>query len=290
MDHDWVWVDNEQQIERVRDETQNSSFIGVDTEYDSFRYFREKLCLIQLVSGSKTYVIDPLEDLDISFLGDLFSNSETTKILHAGDNDIRILNRDYGFVFKNIFDTSRAASILGCNYLSLSNVVTHYLGVALHKSKKMQRSQWEQRPLTEEQLHYAVKDTKYLSELYRILNYMLQKEDLDQRAGEAFRTMEDIRWREKRLDPLGYLKIKGCQELNVQQEERLKSLYCWRFEKARETNKARFMILSDQNLFDLSIEKIDTITSLTERGKLSPRKIRNFGSEIIETLNNVDLK
>jgi ribonuclease D len=290
MDHDWIWIDSEQQLELARDEIQNSPLIGVDTEYDSFRYFREKFCLIQIVSGSTTYVIDPFARLDISFLGDLFSDSETTKVLHAGDNDIRILNRDYGFVFKNIFDTSRAASILGCNYLSLSHVVDHYLGVALHKSKKMQRSQWEQRPLTEEQLHYAVKDTKYLLALYRILSDLLQKEDLYQRAGDAFRSMEDIRWREKRLDPLGYLKIKGCQELNVSQQERLRSLYCWRFEKARETNKARFMILSDQNLFDLSKEKIDTVASLTERGKLSPRKIRNFGLEIIETLNNVGFK
>ena len=290
MDHDWIWIDSEQQLELARDEIQNSPLIGVDTEYDSFRYFREKFCLIQIVSGSTTYVIDPFARLDISFLGDLFSDSETTKVLHAGDNDIRILNRDYGFVFKNIFDTSRAASILGCNYLSLSHVVDHYLGVALHKSKKMQRSQWEQRPLTEEQLHYAVKDTKYLLALYRILSDLLQKEDLYQRAGDAFRSMEDIRWREKRLDPLGYLKIKGCQELNISQQERLRSLYCWRFEKARETNKARFMILSDQNLFDLSKEKIDTVASLTERGKLSPRKIRNFGSEIIETLNNVGFK
>jgi len=290
MDHDWVWVDNEQQLERARDEIQNSSLLGVDTEYDSFRYFREKLCLLQLVSGSKTYVVDPLEDLDISFLADLFSDSGVIKILHAGDNDMRILNRDYGFVFKNIFDTSRAASILGCNYLSLAHVVNHYLGVTLDKSKKIQRSKWEQRPLTEEQLHYAVKDTKYLFKLYRILNDKLQKEDLDQRAGEAFRAMENIRWREKRLDPSGYLKITGCEELNVQQQERLKSLYYWRFEKARETNKARFMILSDQNLFDLSKEEIDTIESLAEQGKLSPRKIRYFGSEIIETLHTVDLK
>lgn len=290
MDHDWVWIDNEQQLELARTEIRNSPLIGVDTEYDSFRYFREKLCLIQLVSGSKTYIVDPLEDLDISFLGDLFSDVETTKVLHAGDNDIRILNRDYSFTFKNIFDTSRAASFLGCNYLSLSHVVNHFLGAVLHKSKKMQRSQWEQRPLTKEQLHYAVRDTKYLLDLYHILNDMLQKEDLDQRACEAFRFMEDIRWREKRFDPLGYLKIKGCDELNIRQQQRLKSLYCWRFEKARETNKARFMILSDQNLFDLSKENIDTVTSLTERGKLSPRKIRNFGSEIIETLHNVDSK
>ena len=285
MNCDWVWVDNQKKLESARSDIQNSPFTGVDTEYDSFRYFREKLCLIQIVGGSKTYLFDPFEDLDISFLGNVFSDSETLKIIHAGDNDIRILNRDYGFVFKNIFDTHRAASILGCNHLSLSNVVNNYLGVTLNKSKKMQRSQWETRPLTDEQLHYAVQDTSYLLELYRTLKDMLKINGLEEKAYEAFVIVEAARWSAKTLDPNGYMKINGCQDLNEHQKKCLKALCRWRFEKARETNKARFMILSDQNLIDLSTEKIDTITSLNETGVLSPRKIRNFGPEIIKTLD-----
>ena len=284
MTGDWVWIDDRQKMECARQDICSSSVIAVDTEYDSFRYFREKLCLIQIMSGHHAYLFDPLEKLEFSFLGDVFADSRIMKIMHAGDNDVRILKRDYGFFFKNIFDTYRAASLLGCQYLSLSNVVQHYLGISLEKSKKMQRSQWETRPLSEEQLRYAVMDTKHLVELYNVLDSVLIRHGLKEKACESFTGVEETRWTEKKLDQYGFLKIRGAEELNDGQLRRLESLFFWRFEKARQTNRARFMILSDTTLIDLSRETFDTLSSLNESGILTPQKIREFGKEILETL------
>jgi len=285
MKNGWMWVDNQEKLKIAMDNIQGSSFIGIDTEYDSFRYFKEKLCLIQINNGSAAYLFDPFENLDISFLGDIFTDSKAVKIVHSGDNDIRILSRDYSFQFKNIFDTQRAASVLGLTHLSLSNVVYHYLGITLNKPKKVQRSQWEARPLTKEQLIYAVEDTIYLIDLYRTLKDRLKVEGLGKRAHEIFTEVGAARWKEKTLDPDGYLKIRGCQELNENQRQRLKALFRWRFEKARETNRARFMILSDNNLIDLSKKKITTLDSLTKSCVLSPVKLKESGPEILKVLN-----
>jgi len=285
MKDDWIWVDNQEKLEIARDSILDSSSIGIDTEYDSFRYFRERLCLVQINNGSTAYLFDPFENLDISFLGDIFTDSETVKIVHSGDNDIRILSRDYNFQFKNVFDTQRAASVLGLTHLSLSKVVFHYLGVTLDKPKKVQRSQWETRPLTKEQLIYAAEDTSYLIDLYRVLEDRLKIEGLEERAHEIFTEVEAARWKEKTLDPDGYLKIRGCRELNENQQKRLKALFRWRFEKARETNRARFMILSDNNLIDLSKKKITTRDSLTKSCVLSPVKLKESGSAILKALN-----
>lgn len=284
MTADWVWIDDRQKMEYARRNICSSYIIAVDTEYDSFRYFREKLCLIQIMSGHQTYLFDPLETLDLSFLGDVFADERITKILHAGDNDVRILKRDYGFSFKNIFDTYRAASLLGCQYLSLSNVVYHYLGIPLEKSKKMQRSQWETRPLSEEQLRYAVMDTKHLVELYNVLDNALRQHGLKEKACQSFTGVETTRWTEKTLDQHGFLKIRGAEELNDDQLQRLEALFLWRFEKARQTNRARFMILSDTALIDLSLKTFNTLSSLDASGILSPQKIRDFGKEILEIL------
>ncbi len=284
MTADWVWIDDRQKMEYARRNICSSYIIAVDTEYDSFRYFREKLCLIQIMSGHQTYLFDPLETLDLSFLGDVFADERITKILHAGDNDVRILKRDYGFSFKNIFDTYRAASLLGCQYLSLSNVVYHYLGIPLEKSKKMQRSQWETRPLSEEQLRYAVMDTKHLVELYNVLDNALRQHGLKEKACQSFIGVETTRWTEKTLDQHGFLKIHGAEELNDDQLQRLEALFLWRFEKARQTNRARFMILSDTALIDLSLKTFNTLSSLDASGILSPQKIRDFGKEILEIL------
>ena len=109
----WLIVDTPAKAAAAAEDLGNSPVIGMDTEYDSLRYFREKLCLIQLKAAKKTYLFDPLGELDISFLGEYFASPALCKVMHAGDNDIRILKRDYNFEFRNIFDTYRAAALLG---------------------------------------------------------------------------------------------------------------------------------------------------------------------------------
>ncbi|MBK7552845.1 MAG: hypothetical protein IPI61_14895 [Syntrophaceae bacterium] len=88
--------------------------MAIDTEYDSLRYFRDKLCLIQVGTEERTYLFDPLDrKLEFSFLGKICRSPAQVKILHAGDNDIRILKRDYGFEFRNVFDTQRGGLAAG---------------------------------------------------------------------------------------------------------------------------------------------------------------------------------
>ena len=104
--------------------------------------------------------------------------SHIVKILHAADNDIRLLKRDYKFNFKNIFDTHRAALLLGFQQLSLEKMIKEFVGVDLKKNKKIQRSRWDNRPLTEEQLEYAAQDVIYLPALYKKQSAELDLKDL----------------------------------------------------------------------------------------------------------------
>ena len=282
-------MDDPHKRESAQDDLQSSRYIGIDTEYDSFRYFREKLCLIQICTESRVYIFDPLLEMDISFLGDVFINSSTVKIIHACDNDIRLLNRDYGFKFRNIFDTYRAASILGNSALSLTSIVNDCLGVELKKPRKIQRSRWDIRPLTDEQLNYAALDTLYLSDLYFHLKEGLIRNKLEGEAEEIFHKMADVRWSEKTFNPGGSCRIEGYNDLEECQRHRLKALYRWRFETAKKTNTAVFMVLSDRNIMDLSKGNGHTIRSLSEDGILSAAKIQTFGPEIIEILGNDDM-
>jgi ribonuclease D len=286
MNTKWIWIDSKDKIKKARNHIGTLSLIGMDTEYDSFRYFREKLCLIQIATGPVTYLFDPLDETDITFLGEVFADPKILKIMHACDNDIRLLNRDYGFKFNNIFDTHRAASILGSTSLSLTSVILEYMGVELKKSKSIQRSLWDKRPLTEEQITYAVYDANCLKDLYITLKKELARHGLEEKARGAFDKLLSARWTEKTLNPDGYLKVKGCETLNGFQRVRLKALFRWRFEKAKKTNRARFLILSDKNLIDLS--KISAITagSIDEAGILSPQKVRDYGREITEILRD----
>lgn len=274
MNTDWLLVNTPEAATRAADRLRKASILGIDTEYDSFRYFREKLCLIQIYAPTTTYVLDATANLDLSFLDKPFKNKSVVKVLHAADNDIRLLKRDYGFEFKNIFDTHRAAMILGFKQLSLDKMIKEFLGVELKKSKKMQRSRWDHRPLTEEQLEYAVQDVTLLPALYEKQKTALREKGLEESAAGAFDKIAAANWQERVFDRRGYSKIKGYYALAREQKELLKKLYVWRFEQARETNCAVFMFMPDDTLAEL-VQNSDSLQDI-----LSPEKYKRYGNDL----------
>ncbi|PJF33598.1 MAG: 3'-5' exonuclease, partial [Candidatus Thermofonsia Clade 1 bacterium] len=111
------------------------------------------VCLIQLSTRSADYIIDPLSLSDLAPLGTLFAAPHIEKVLHAAENDIMVLRRDFGICFANIFDTAMAARILGRKALGLAAMLEEFFDVRL--DKRFQRANWAVRPLPAEQLDYA---------------------------------------------------------------------------------------------------------------------------------------
>lgn len=284
MENPWTLVDDDEKLRHAEKNIRTAAVVAVDTEYDSFRYFYEKLCLLQVQTGEKTWLIDPLAGIDISFLGEVFESPETLKIFHAGDNDIRILKRDYSFSFNNIFDTHRAASLLGVRLLALSRLLEGYLGVVIEK--KMQRSRWDLRPLSNEQLDYAALDTAYLPALYKKLEADLVERGLEKEARRVFDGVAGVVWKPKELDAYGYRKMPGFRKLDPAKREKVKRLYRWRFEKAQATDRACFMLLSDQQLAAIAgLEEISP-EKIVGPGLLNSSAAHRYGAEIVEILTH----
>lgn len=285
MNNSWTFVNTPAKLAKAEKAIRSAPVIALDTEYDSFRYFREKLCLLQIQTGERTWLIDPLaEGLDLSFLGDVLRDPEILKIFHAGDNDIRILKRDYDFAFRNIFDTHRAASLLGFRQLALNTLLEIHLGVKLEK--KMQRSRWDIRPLSEEQLDYAALDTAHLPGLYRTLDAELRGKGLEGDAKRDFVGLTAVVWRPRALDRVGHRKLPGYAQLTSEQKERVRLLYRWRFEKADEINRACFMLLPDPQLVALARLESPSPATLTGRGLLSAEGSHRFGPELLKLLRS----
>ncbi len=279
MNTEWHLINTPQAAQRAAEHLCQAPLLAIDTEYDSFRYFREKLCLIQIYAPTTAYVIDPTALPDLSFLAKPFKSKSVLKILHAADNDIRLLRRDYDFEFYNIFDTHRAAMLLGYRHLSLEKMIREFLGVELKKSKKMQRSRWDHRPLSDEQLEYAVQDVTLLPELYEKQKAALREKGLDAPARDAFAKIAAALWQERTFDRRGYAKIKGYYAMEQEQKELLKKLYVWRFEKAKEADCAVFMFLPDDTLAEM-VQKKDCLQDI-----LPPEKYRRYGSDLEKILS-----
>ena len=139
------------QIELVRDDSRltevveyllRTSRVAVDIESNGFFRYHERVCLVQLSSTDTVFIVDPLAIDNIRPLGELLGDRSVEKVFHAADYDIRSLDRDWGFRIKNVFDTKIAAEFVGTERVGLQAVVKEYLGVALTKSLKLQRSDW----------------------------------------------------------------------------------------------------------------------------------------------------
>lgn len=282
MNRPWTLVDSACQLAVAETAIRGAAVVSLDTEYDSFRYFRDRLCLLQVQTGEWTWIIDPLAGLDLEFLGPIFGDPAVLKIMHAGDNDIRILKRDYRFAFRNVFDTHRAAGLLGMKQLALDKLLDTYLGVRLEK--KMQRSRWDLRPLTEEQLDYAACDTAHLAVLQQRLEQELRAKGLEQEAGRLFAGIAEVVWRPKALDPVAHRRLPGFGQLAPAQQGKAKRLLRWRFEKGREIDRAPFMVLSDAQLVGLAKIERAHASSLTGPGLLTADKARRFGAELLGLL------
>lgn len=243
-----TYVDSLQKFYSAKRELTEASTLCLDTEYDSFRYFREKLCLLQIATNKNVYIFDPLGNVPLRELGNVFANPSQVKVFHAGENDLRLLKRDYGFVFNNIFDTQRAASLVGCKYLALSKVAEAIIGVNIEKNKAIQRSRWDIRPLSEEQIFYAANDVRYLLPIYEELKTRLQGKLMLKQMQEVFTTIAEIQWKPRQFDSNGYKRIKGFRELAEVEQNRLRRLYRWRFHKAQLLDRAVFRIMSDKEL------------------------------------------
>jgi ribonuclease D len=137
--------------------------LAFDTETDSFFAYRGKICLLQASVPGRDFLIDPLQGLDLAPLGEILGDPAREVVLHAAENDVILLKHQFGWRIGRLFDTQVACFVLGWKPYSLAGILEARFGKKLDKSQ--QRSDWRQRPLSEEQIAYAAEDTCHLLEL-----------------------------------------------------------------------------------------------------------------------------
>src|SRR2546425_7730402 len=118
--------------------------VAVDTEAASFQRSHDRIFLIQLSRPSRTEIIDPLAVADLSPVGRLLADANVEKIFHDADYDLRILDRDYGFRARRLFDTRIAAQLAGEPAGGLAGPFGKYAGVEL--AQEHPKAGWSPRP------------------------------------------------------------------------------------------------------------------------------------------------
>jgi len=170
-----IHIQDQSSFEDVLKDFKKKRILALDTEFLWKNTYYPRLSLIQVSTGTKIYILDCVL-LDISKLNGILSDENIMKIFHSIRGDSSVLYNCLGAKIKNIFDTQLAEDILFKNnggQISYKNLVKKYFFIELSKSET--NSNWEKRPLRNEQINYAAEDVRYLHYIMKIQVKLLKK-------------------------------------------------------------------------------------------------------------------
>ena len=260
--------------------------IAIDTEFLRETTYYPKLCLVQIASPDEAAAIDPLADgIDLSPLVGLLSDANTTKVFHAGKQDLEIFFRMMGELPKSIYDTQIAAMVCGLgDQVGYDKLIQHILSITIDKSSQF--TDWSRRPLSPRQYRYALDDVIHLERAYHIL-----KDRIDSAGRQHWLTEEmtalcqpsqyevDINTIWTRIKH----RIHKPQALN-----RLKHLGRWREQEAQKRDKPRQRIAKDDTLVSIAMQGPTTLAELNDVRGVNPNVTKPYGGELIALIAKAD--
>jgi ribonuclease D len=243
-----VVVASDEALREAAAHLQQCPELALDLEFDQNRYtYGFNLCLIQIADGKGTcYIIDPLFINDLRPFFELIENPAITKIIHHSNNDILLLNK-LGCQIRGIVDTDVAAKILNYERSSLATVLKEEFDKEIDKSQ--QSSNWNKRPLTEEQLRYAAIDVIYLHKIKAKLLEEIERQGRMHWLEEEDHLLEQLRYTEPESP---HLRLRHAFRLNYYQQYILKALFLFRDEMAQQFNKPSPFVIPNDALVELA--------------------------------------
>ncbi|HEX2018344.1 MAG TPA: ribonuclease D [Aurantimonas sp.] len=228
----------------------NAEFVTVDTEFIRETTFWPELCLVQIASNDLAVLVDPLADgIDLAPFFALMRDERVVKVFHAARQDIEIIYKLGGLVPAPLFDTQVAAMVCGFgDSIAYDQLVARTTDGRIDKTSRF--TDWRNRPLSDEQLAYALADVTYLRDVYRTLKAQLEAEERSGWLAEEMATLADpVTYDLHPDDAWRRLKLRVRKPIELQV---LKEVAAWREREAREIDKPRGRIIKDDAIYEIA--------------------------------------
>ena len=288
-----VLIESSEQMDDLLAELKKETLIAVDTEFFRETTYYPQLALVQVATDSVVACIDPLAFDAKPALKKILLDENITKIFHSCSHDMEVLYYYLGQTPNNIYDTHIANALLSEHQqIGYAKLVENELGAQLDKSQT--RTNWLQRPLTEEQVQYAGDDVYYLYQLQHKLDRQLQdkgrKSWFEEETASLHYDESDFQVDKKNL----WRRVKGSSRLNRNKLAIVQSIAVWREQLAQQKDKTRRKILSDDIVLDLAFnppvdsDELQKLISSKTRTERRSQSIRFTGEQLDSLLNAID--
>ena len=265
-----------------------SAYVTIDTEFLREKTYYSKLCLIQMAfpgdGVNDSALIDvQSENIDLNPIFELFENENILKVFHAARQDLEIFYINNNIFPKPFFDTQVAAMVCGFGeQVGYETLARKLALVSVDKSSRF--TNWAQRPLSDEQLNYAISDVTHLRTIYEELRVMLDENERSHWVDEELAVL---------LDPKTYLNdpLKSWKRIKLRNNNLgflalIKSLANFRETEAQSRNIPRNRVLRDEMILELASMRPKVLSDLKKSRLLNEDSKRGWlGQGIMSALN-----
>jgi ribonuclease D len=257
--------------------------LAVDTEFVGESSFVPRLELIQVAAGDLCAVLDFPAIGSLDSFAEILAEPRIEKVFHAGRQDLELFFAHMGQVPTPVFDTQVAAAMVGYGtQVAYASLVERITGAKLDKSHTL--SNWSQRPLTREQITYALEDVQFLLPIREHLQTRLLSLGRLDWAREEFARL-GTRLSDGSQDPrLRYQRIKGWEGLKPRAAAVLRELAAWREEEACRRNVPRGRIVRDEGLVELARRTPTSQSALRAIRGLHPSEVERNGEAMLAAI------
>ena len=261
--------------------------LALDTEFMSEGRYFPLLCLVQVAAtqpGESPLVgtVDALAGEDASPLVPLLADADVEVVVHAGRQDLALVERAWETRTAKVFDTQVAAALTTTGYQSSYQLlVGQLLRQSLKKSESFTR--WDQRPLTEEQLAYARQDVEHLLPVADALRERLRDLGrLDWARGE-FELIEAASGEERDPEEV-FRRLTATTDLKPLEAAVARELVVWREQTARKQNRPIQTVLPNRLVTQLARRRPESLEALRKERGIGEGILRRHGKQILATI------
>jgi len=263
-------------------------WIAIDTEFVRTDTYFAELSLVQIQDNlGEVTLIDPIAILQTGHLAGLvkiLTEPTLLKVFHAARQDIEVLYQLDNKMPVSIFDTQLAAVFFKHGDIAgFARVVEAELGHNLPKSQT--RTNWHARPLTPEQIEYAIDDVRFLAPLFEKFMKTLTAEQLNA-INEDCNALLDERLYQPNPSLAGQ-KVKGIRNLKPKQLAIINALAEWRETFAIEHNRPKKWVMSDEVMVCIAKRPPQVLEALYKVPQIKSSSVREYGQEWIDCIDAV---
>ncbi len=256
--------------------------IAFDTEFVSEDTYRSDLCLVQVAIPGQLAVIDTVAVRDLAVFWDAIVAGDHQTVVHAGREELVFCLDATGRRPARLFDVQIAAGLVGYEYpAGYGSLLAKLLGRQLQKGET--RTDWRRRPLSPQQIEYALDDVRHLAPMRDKLSARLEElgrsswmeaemqawqDDIDE-----YRSRE--RWR----------RVSGLAGLSNRSMAIVRELWRWREEEAERRDVPPKRVLRDDLIIELAKRRTPDIRQIQAVRGLDRGDLKRFLPKLSEAID-----